>query len=75
MSDDTVSTGPTPDGGVVAVDSSSVQLNDDATEQNAADTTDESVLAQLANSSLLTLAHREYRLAVRSRWALGVALL
>jgi len=75
MSDGDSSTDPAPDGGV-AVDAPATRLHDGGTERNtAADATDESALARLADSSLLTIARREYRLAVRSRWALGVALL
>ncbi len=51
-------------------------VDDGGTEgSTATDAADESALARLADSSLLTIARREYRLAVRSRWALGVALL
>jgi Cu-processing system permease protein len=75
MSGDASSADPAPDGGV-AVDAPTARLNDDGTEQQtAADSADRSALGRLADSSLLTIARREYRLAVRSRWALGVALL
>jgi Cu-processing system permease protein len=76
MSEDDSSVDPAPDGGVVAADAPATQLHDGGTERSTAtDAADESALARLADSSLLTIARREYRLAVRSRWALGVALL
>jgi Cu-processing system permease protein len=72
MSDGDSSADLTPDGGVVAADAPATRVHDGGTERNA---TDDSALAWLADSSLLTIARREYRLAIRSRWALGVALL
>jgi Cu-processing system permease protein len=71
VSEDGSSTDPAPDGGVVAADAPAARVHDGGTEQAA---TDGSALARLADSSLFALARREYRLAVRSRWALGVAL-
>ncbi|WP_336338864.1 ABC transporter permease [Haloarcula brevis] len=68
MSEDGSPTDPAPDGGVSA-ETPATRLHDGGTERS------ESALAGLADSSLFTLARREYRLAVRSRWALGVALL
>lgn len=80
----TDATGAAPDGGVT-VDGPVARLDGGGTEQrvgatdgrtaDATDAAERSALARLADGGLVTIARREYRLAVRSRWALGVALL